>query len=127
MENKRKYGTDEYAATPTHCLPAFIGGKPTGYMCTKCGYLTKELDPIFDDLCLVCLKDWAIRMGVSRVIPTAEALDRDALEPTVKMEKSSSDATTILLNMREKETKVFGDGVKVSRGMPALEKIKKDV
>ena len=127
METTRKYGTDEYSATPTHCLPAFVDGKPMGYICMKCGYLTKDLDPIFDDLCLVCLKDWAIHMGVSRVIPTAEAINREALEPTIKVDRPNAEATTILLNLREKETLKLNSDKKAPRQMPALEKIKKDI
>ena len=95
MGNNEQYPSGEYTATPSHCLPAFVGGKPQGYMCMECGHLAKELDPIFDDVCLVCLRNWAIKMKVSRMIPTAEAIaQKEALEPTVKMQKTTSQVMT---------------------------------
>ena len=105
-----KYGSGEYSPTPSHCLPSFVNGVPTGFMCLKCGHMQKELDPIFDDLCPVCLKDWALRQGVSRLIPTAEAIEQEhALIPTVTVEnpkcppqRSRSDATTVILNFNSK-------------------------
>jgi hypothetical protein len=96
MGNNDKFGSGEYTATPSHCLPAFVGGKPSGYMCMACGHLTKELDPVFEDLCLICLKEWAIKQGVSRMIPTAEAIaQKEALEPTAKV-------TNVSTTMRER-------------------------
>lgn len=105
-----KYGSGEYSPTPSHCLPSFANGVPTGYMCIKCGHMQKDLDPIFDDICPVCLKNWALKQGVSRLIPTAEALEHEhALTPTVKVENSSitprrvsSDETTIIINLNVK-------------------------
>lgn len=36
--------------------------------CPKCGNVQNELHPIFQDLCLVCLRDWAIKQGVPIMI-----------------------------------------------------------
>jgi hypothetical protein len=107
MNKGLKFGSGEYAPTPTHQLPAFVGGKPTGYICIKCGHLVKDLDPIFDDVCLVCLKDWAKTMGVSKMITIQEAIDREALEPTVHIVKSIQEATTTIM---KKDTKPLEDG-----------------
>lgn len=102
------YDSGEYAPTPSHGLPAFVNGKPTGYMCTECGHMQKDLDPVFDDICPVCLKNWALKQGVSRLLPTADVLETTrALEPTVKMDcmtkviKSRSDATTVIIKTSE--------------------------
>ena len=93
-----KYGSGEYTPTPSHCLPAFVNGKPSGYMCVVCGHMQKDLDPIFDDLCMICMKEWAIKSGVSKIIPTAEALElEETLEPTQVVKKRRSDATTIII------------------------------
>jgi hypothetical protein len=131
MEKGLLFGSGEYSPTPTHALPAFVGGKPTGYVCLQCGYLVKDLDPIFDDLCLVCLKDWATKMGVSRLITVQEAIERDALEPTVPINKPKAEATTVIMNMNlpsKSKTKNLEDGsVYIDRNIPALEKIKKDI
>ncbi len=90
-----KFGSGEYSPTPSHGLPAFVNGKATGYMCTQCGHMQKELDPIFDDLCPVCLKNWALKQGVSRLLPTAEVLETTrALEPTIKIDLNI-DPTTV--------------------------------
>lgn len=99
------YDSGEYSPTPSHGLPAFTNGQPTGYMCTECGHMQKELDPVFEDICPVCLKNWALKQGVSRLLPTAEVLESTrALIPTIKMDcetkiapKSRSDATTVIL------------------------------
>jgi hypothetical protein len=96
-----KFGSGEYSPTPSHCLTAFVNGKPTGYMCVVCGHMQKELDPIFDDLCLYCLKEWAFKNGVSRVIPTKDAIEREfALEPTQIVKKNRSEATTIIIKKK---------------------------
>lgn len=102
---KKKYNSGEYSPTPAHGLPAFVDGSATGYMCRECGHLQKELDPVFEDLCLVCLKTWAIKNGVSRLLPTSEVLEAaKPLEPTVKIDmskeevtKARSQATTVIL------------------------------
>lgn len=89
-----KFGSGEYSPTPSHGLPAFVNGKATGYMCTQCGHMQKDLDPIFDDLCPVCLKNWALKQGVSRLLPTAEVLETTrALEPTVKIDLNNDPTT----------------------------------
>jgi hypothetical protein len=67
-----------------------------------CGNLVKELDPVFDDICLVCLKEWIIHMKVSRLIPTADAIaQKEALEPTVRTPNSKANAranaTTVII------------------------------
>jgi hypothetical protein len=93
-----KFGSGEYSPTPSHTLPAFVNGHPRGYMCTKCGHIQKDLDPLFDDLCLICLKEWALKQGVSKLIPTADIIEHEkALEPTRKIQKSISDMTTVKL------------------------------
>lgn len=105
MVSNIKYSSGEYAPTPSHGLPAFVDGKATGYMCRECGHLQKDLDPIFEDICPVCLKNWAIKNGVSRLLPTAEVLESaKALEPTVKIDLSKeeqtqarSQATTVII------------------------------
>lgn len=38
-------------------------------VCPKCGNCQESLHPIFQDLCLVCLRDWAIKQGVPVMIP----------------------------------------------------------
>lgn len=105
MVSNVKFGSGEYSPTPSHGLPAFIDGKATGYMCRTCGHLQKDLDPVFDDICPICLKNWALQNGVSRLLPTAEALEASkALEPTVKIvltqeetTKKKSQATTVIM------------------------------
>lgn len=93
-----KFGSGEYTPTPSHCLLAFVNGKPTGYMCVVCGHMQKELDPIFDDLCMVCMKNWAIKSGVSKLIPTADALELEMpLEPTHVVKKQRAEATTVII------------------------------
>jgi NMD protein affecting ribosome stability and mRNA decay len=128
MSNKPKYGSGEYCPTPSHALPAFVGGKPQGYMCVKCGHLVKDLDPIFDDLCLVCLREWAISMGVSKMVTAQEALEKDALEPTEKIEKTRHEATTVIMNLSTAKNTSLGNNYKrIDRSIPALEKLKKDI
>jgi hypothetical protein len=113
-----KYGSGEYSPTPSHTLPAFTNGKPTGYMCMKCGNIQKDLDPLFDDLCLVCLKDWALKQGVSKMIPTADVIEHDkALEPTKTVEKSRSDATTVIINFKP-QTVIQVETDIVTKNMP---------
>ena len=103
-----KFGSGEYNPTPSHGLPAFINGEPTGYMCTECGHMQKDLDPIFDDICLVCLKNWALKQGVSRLLPTKEVLESTrALTPTIKMDnnqntKSRGTATTVIIKINNR-------------------------
>lgn len=105
MANNNNFGSGEYSPTPSHGLPAFIDGRATGYMCRECGHIQKDLDPIFDDLCPICLKNWALKQGVSRLLPTAEVLEASkALEPTVKIDlskeevtKKRSQATTVII------------------------------
>ena len=93
-----KYGSGEYTPTPSHCLLAFVNGKPTGYICVVCGHMQKELDPTFDDLCLICLKNWAVKSGVSKMIPTAEAIELEKpLEPTKVVKKKRAEATTVII------------------------------
>jgi hypothetical protein len=102
---KNIYKSGEYSPTPSHGLPAFVNGMATGYMCRACGHIQKDLDPVFDDLCLICLKNWALKNGVSRLLPTAEVLEAaKALEPTVKIDlskeevtKKRSQATTVII------------------------------
>ena len=97
-----KFGSGEYSPTPSRSLVAFVNGKPTGYTCLVCGHMQKELDPIFDDLCLYCLREWALKQGVSRIIPMVEALEHEkALEPT-KIHKNISEATTVILRKKIK-------------------------
>jgi len=96
-------------------------------MCPKCGYIVKDLDPVFDNLCLVCLKDWALKNGVSKMISVQEAIDRDALEPTVNIPKKKSDAITVIMNMVTKTKNLEDGSVYINRNIPALEKLKKDV
>lgn len=94
MVNNIKHGSGEYSPTPSHGLPAFIDGKATEYMCRECGHIQKDLDPMFDDICPVCLKNWAIQNGVSRLLPTSEVLEAaKPLEPTVKIDLSKEEAT----------------------------------
>jgi hypothetical protein len=91
----KKYGSGEYSPTPAHCLPAFVNGKPAGYICVRCGHMQKDLDPIFDNLCLICLREWALKQGVSKLIPLADALEQEKpLEPSKRITKSRHDATT---------------------------------
>lgn len=127
MNKGQIFGSGEYCPTPTHELPAFIGGKPSGYMCPRCGYIVKDLDPIFDDLCLVCLKDWALKNGVSKMISVQEAIARDALEPTVAVPKKKSDETTVIMNMVTRTKNLEDGSVYINRDMLALEKLKKDI
>lgn len=97
MEN-RKYGSGEYSPTPAHCLPAFIKGKPVGYICVKCGHMQKDLDPIFDNLCPICLREWALKQGVSKLIPLSDAIEQEKpLEPSKRISKTRSDATTEII------------------------------
>lgn len=100
MVSTVKYGSGEYSPTPSHGLPAFVNGTATGYMCRDCGHIQKDLDSIFDDLCPVCLKNWALQNGVSRLLPTAEVLgETKALVPTVKMDLSNKlgEASTVIM------------------------------
>jgi hypothetical protein len=61
------------------------------------------------------------------LITVQEAIDREALEPTVHIPKSSQDATTAIMNMNT-ETKYLEDGsVRVTRNLPALENIKRNL
>lgn len=102
MSKESKYESGEYTATSSHILPAIIKkGNPDGYVCMKCGHLVAELDPILDDLCLICLKDWAIKSGVTRLIPIVDAIQQEALEYSKKHpcdnNKSRQDATTVYI------------------------------
>ena len=97
----KSFGSGEYSPTPSHSLPAFINGKMTGYVCTRCGHIQKDLDPIFDDRCLICLKDWAIKQGVTKLIPTADAVEQEkALVKTVVVKKSRAEKTTEIIKKR---------------------------
>jgi hypothetical protein len=97
------YGSGEYPPTPSHSLPAFVGGKPQGFVCTTCGHIQKDLDPIFEDLCLVCLKNWAIKQGVSRLLSMEKAIEKEkALEPTVKVQKKRCEQTTVIISNKPK-------------------------
>ena len=90
----KDYSSGEYSPTPSHMLPAFINGEPTGYTCLACGHLQKELDPVWEDICPACLKQWA-QKNIPRMIPVKEAIEkRKALEPTVKVEKTNQDEIT---------------------------------
>lgn len=97
-----KFGSGEYQPTPLRMLPAFMGGKPSGYTCTQCGHLEPALDPFWEDACPVCLREWA-KKNLPRMIPTAEAIEQTrALTPTIKVTKikSNSDATTKIMSLR---------------------------
>ncbi len=99
-----KYGSGEYAPTPSHMLPAFTNGKPRGYMCVVCGHMEVELDPFWEDICPMCLKSWA-RRNLPKMIPTAEAIDQGSpLIPTVKVVNANADKTTRIMSLKDKHT-----------------------
>lgn len=101
--NNNQYGSGEYSPTPSHQLPAFVNGKPTGYICLKCGHICKELDPIWDDVCPICLREWAKLQGVPKLIPTEDAIKGEALEPTKRIDNTSQDQTTRIMNLNPKK------------------------
>ncbi len=88
------FGSGEYSPTPSHMLPAFIDGEPTGFTCTTCGHLQKDLDPVWEDICPICLRSWA-KLHVPLLIQVKDALEkRKALEPTVTIQKVDQDQVT---------------------------------
>lgn len=103
MSDSEKYGSGEYNPTPSHYLPAFISGEPRGYMCIVCNHLQKDLDPVWDDICPVCLLSWA-KKHVPKMIPTKEAIKlKYPLEKTVILKKEEPkdfhSATTKIISL----------------------------
>jgi hypothetical protein len=69
------------------------------------------------------LRDWALKSGVSRLIPTKEALEKVALEPTEKIAKGRQEATTKIMNLNNATKTDYGGGYKrIDRSNSALEK-----
>jgi hypothetical protein len=105
-DSSKKYGTDEYTATPSHVLPAF-GKNGKGYICQECGHLEVTLEnSVFDDLCPKCVLAALKTLKVPHMVKISEYVrEREALEPTVKVEvhpdtRPNSDKTTIILKRK---------------------------
>lgn len=101
-DSPRKYGSDEYSATPDHVLPA-ISRNGKGYICQKCGHLEVTLDNnMFDDLCPKCVITALDALHVPRMIQVSEYFtDHDeALEPTVRVDKPNSEKTTAIIRKK---------------------------
>jgi hypothetical protein len=103
MVGSEKFGSGEYRPTPSALYPAFVGGVPSGYTCIVCGHLQKELDEFWEDVCPICLKEWA-KKHLPRLMPTSEAVEQNSpLSPTVNVQKSSNDKTTMIMNLTDKK------------------------
>lgn len=105
MVGSEKFGSGEYKPTPSAILPAFINGEPRGFTCLTCGHLQIELDEFWDDVCPICLREWA-KKNISKLVPTAYAVEQNSpLSPTVQMSnqtnRPSSDRTTVLMNLSD--------------------------
>ena len=102
-DSSRKYGTDEYTATPSHILPA-IRKKSTGYICQECGHLEVSLENNpFDDLCPKCVIKALRKIEVPHMVKISEYLDNreEALEPTVRVDnKPNSEKTTVIIKRK---------------------------
>lgn len=99
-DSSKKYGTDEYTATPSHILPA-ITKSGRGYICQECGHLEVSLENNpFEDLCPKCVLNALKTLKVPHMIKISDYLSNKevALEPTVRVDnKSNSDKTTVIL------------------------------
>lgn len=102
-DSPRKYGSDEYAATPDHVLPA-ISKNSKGYICQACGHLEVTLeDSVFGDLCPKCVVTTLDALHVPHMVMVSEYYKDhdDALEPTVKIDnKPSSEKTTAIIKKK---------------------------
>jgi hypothetical protein len=101
-DSSRKYGTDEYTATPSHILPA-ISKKSGGYICQECGHLEVSLvDNPFDDLCPKCVVKALRGINVPHMVKISEYLNdhEEALEPTVRVDKPNSEKTTVVIRRK---------------------------
>jgi hypothetical protein len=101
MVGSEKFGSGEYKPTPSALFPAFINGVPSGFTCLVCGHLQVELDEFWDDICPMCLREWA-KKHIPRLIPVAEAVDKTSpLSPTVHVIKPTNEQTTILMDFTD--------------------------
>ena len=118
-DSSKKYGTDEYTATPSHILPA-ISKTGKGYICQDCGHLEVSLDNNpFDDLCPKCVLKALKTLKVPHMVKISEYfIERDdALEPTVKIDnKPNNEKTTVII---KKNNGVY-DGIRTRNALKAL-------
>lgn len=89
-----------------------------GLVCPKCGHLAKEEDELIGNCCPKCLQNWLIDQGIEQLIPIKELTDeRDsALFPTIKVDKSFHEKTTVVFENKDKEKTVINTDTRVTSG-----------
>lgn len=103
-DTPKKYGNDEYTATPSHIFPS-ISKDSKGYICQECGHLEITLvNNIFDDLCPKCVNKALETLHVPHMVEISNYIKEHdiALEPTIKIvntniDRVNSEKTTVII------------------------------
>lgn len=116
MSNAKRFGSAEYTPTPDQQLPAFRGGVPHGYVCSKCGHMELEADDTFGLTCKKCFAQWLIEKDFQQLTSIKDMVQQDkerqfALEPTKKHQIATTEfkeATTKIIKKDESKNKKNG-------------------